>query len=775
MMNSSTIATKKPALCRYFANSGSCFYGEKCQFVHETLSGGPARPTSGAGRRNTAGGQPGEHANGNDNSGPPADANNGDQFFNATFGGTATISNGLSEFPPAFLPRQKVQHGGQMAGPMPGNTKPMPIISRQPPMPPGAPPLPMDPIRNQFMTLSITGSSPQSKFQTSFKHGRNPGATEFVPNTSVPSSGVGLTHSSSSPAFTSHLATQQFSPGEPFHPSASGMVLSAGTSPRGSPARSPLGSPLSARKSTKSPVFSVQENVGGTTYFYTPENLSTPHHSVVMPNFTMYPGILPHVAHMRIKSNMPPFFLPDELKMEVLNRHAIMLAQVDPELMPDIPQEVDNYHYVCPLEAEPLHPLQKSSTFGYHTSVYKATNTKDGLTYCLRRIHGFRLVNTKCMALIDVWKKLQHSNIVQLREVFTTKAFGDHSMVFVYDFHPHSFTLMEHHFGTAHAVGPGGSITAAIDSRYPNTFPYGSHENSARGFDKSCGTGGRTQPPPPLPTQQPGLLAESLIWAYVVQLSSALRTIHAHNLACRVMDPTKILLTDKSRIRLNCSGIFDVISFDVNQSNPLAMMPHYQQEDLVSLGKVVLALACNSVAAIQREHVHSSIELVSRNYSMDLKNLILYLLTNQNRMRSVNDIMPMIGARFYTQLDAAQLRSDAIENELSKEVENSRLFRLISKFGAINDRAEFQMDRTWSETGDRYILKLFRDYLFHQVDENGSPWLDMAHIVQSLNKLDSGVSEKICLMSRDEQSILVVSYAELKQCFESAFAELIGS
>ena len=43
----------------------------------------------------------------------------------------------------------------------------------------------------------------------------------------------------------------------------------------------------------------------------------------------------------------------------------------------------------------------------------------------------------------------------------------------------------------------------------------------------------------------------------------------------------------------------------------------------MSLGKVVLALACNSVAAIQREHIHNSIELVSRNYSMDLKNLIL--------------------------------------------------------------------------------------------------------------------------------------------------------
>ena len=43
-----------------------------------------------------------------------------------------------------------------------------------------------------------------------------------------------------------------------------------------------------------------------------------------------------------------------------------------------------------------------------------------------------------------------------------------------------------------------------------------------------------------------------------------------------------------------------------------------------------------------------------------------YLLTNQNRLRSVNDIMPMIGARFYTQLDSSQLRNDILENELAK-------------------------------------------------------------------------------------------------------------
>jgi hypothetical protein len=29
------------------------------------------------------------------------------------------------------------------------------------------------------------------------------------------------------------------------------------------------------------------------------------------------------------------------------------------------------------------------------------------------------------MVLVDMWKKIQHSNIVTLREVFTTKAFAE--------------------------------------------------------------------------------------------------------------------------------------------------------------------------------------------------------------------------------------------------------------------------------------------------------------------------------------------------------------
>lgn len=49
----------------------------------------------------------------------------------------------------------------------------------------------------------------------------------------------------------------------------------------------------------------------------------------------------------------------------------------------------------------------------------------------------------------------------------------------------------------------------------------------------------------------------------------------------------------------------------------------------------------------------------------------------------------MIGARFYTQLDAVQNHSDNLENELSKEMDNGRLFRMLVKFGSINERPEY--------------------------------------------------------------------------------------
>lgn len=124
------------------------------------------------------------------------------------------------------------------------------------------------------------------------------------------------------------------------------------------------------------------------------------------------------------------------------------------------------------------------------------------------------------------------------------------------------------------------------------------------------------------------------------------------------------------------------------------------------------------------------------------------------------------------------------------ELENGRLVRLLSKFGFIDERPEFARDPRWSETGDRYIIKLFRDYVFHQADEQGRPVINLSHVLTCLNKvyahplcpasllthasqLDAGVDERIMLVSRDEQSCLVVSYRDIKACMESAFKYVI--
>ena len=77
----------------------------------------------------------------------------------------------------------------------------------------------------------------------------------------------------------------------------------------------------------------------------------------------------------------------------------------------------------------------------------------------------------------------------------------------------------------------------------------------------------------------------------------------------------------------------------------------------------------------------------------------------------------------------------------------------------------FDHDPRWAETGDRYLIKLFRDYVFHQVDENGRPVTDLSHVLTQLNKLDCGVEEKIMLVSRDEASCLIVSYREVSYFF----------
>lgn len=152
----------------------------------------------------------------------------------------------------------------------------------------------------------------------------------------------------------------------------------------------------------------------------------------------------------------------------------------------------------------------------------------------------------------------------------------------------------------------------------------------------------------------------------------------------------------------------------------------------------------------------------------------MYLL-QRNSFRSANAIFDMFTARVAAELDSVHDYTDSLESDLQSEVENGRLVRLLAKLGFINERPEFDFDPRWSDTGDRYTVKLFRDYVFHQQDQHGRPVVDLAHVVTCLNKLDAGSDERIMLVGREEQNCLVVTYKEVKACIESAFGCVLFS
>ncbi|CEG83323.1 hypothetical protein RMATCC62417_17263 [Rhizopus microsporus] len=300
------------------------------------------------------------------------------------------------------------------------------------------------------------------------------------------------------------------------------------------------------------------------------------------------------------------------------------------------------------------------------------------------------------------------------------------AIVFVYDYHPCAKTLLQHYF------------------------------RSAKQMFK-----------PAVSTQSKGaplLVSEKTLWSYIVQITSAIKAIHSSGLACRNIQLNRILITGEDRIRLTGVGILDVLQGEADQQ-----LIEYQQQDFISLGTMIIQLACN--LSTPSQNITQSLEYLSRMYSEDLK-ILVSVLMDENTPKSIDDILTLIAPRILEKINRNHFHNDDLEQCLGQELENGRLVRLISKMGFINERPEFDMDPSWSETGDRYLIKLFRDYVFHQVDEHGQPVIDMVHVLTCLKKLDAGIDEKIMLMSRDEKSCLIVSYKEIKNCIMSAYADL---
>lgn len=340
----------------------------------------------------------------------------------------------------------------------------------------------------------------------------------------------------------------------------------------------------------------------------------------------------------------------------------------------------------------------------------------------LKLLTGYRLTNEKSIRSIQNWKRVSSGNVVAVIDAFTNRSFGDSSLMIVTDYHPLSKTLAEAHFAT---------------SRYSN-------RNSATH------------------------VTEQILWTYMVQIANALKTIHAAGLAARVVDATKVLLTSKNRIRLNACGVLDIVQFDIPRP-----IQDLQREDMTQFGRLIVSLGINASATAHS--LSKAMEQFSRSYSAQLKDRVFNLLNTMNspKFETIDAFTASIEGHTLGAFDAQQHLSDQLMSELNRELENSRIVRLMMKLNFITERPDYSHDRQWAETGERFPIKLFRDFVFHQVDAQSNPVLDMGHVLACLNKLDAGSEEKMVLTSRDDQIVMVVSYKEIKRAVEGAFGDLV--
>ncbi|ODV80546.1 component of Pab1p-stimulated poly(A) ribonuclease [Suhomyces tanzawaensis NRRL Y-17324] len=424
------------------------------------------------------------------------------------------------------------------------------------------------------------------------------------------------------------------------------------------------------------------------------------------------------------ETNANLMFIPNDLRESLQKKNEATLQTIPRSNLPD---HVNTYHSLVPIDKtyEP-----NSEVWGIPTSLYKVFSNVDGNAYAIRKIDlTFPIINELPFRTIRKWKTVKNSNVVQVQEAFTTMAFGASKLIIAYDYYPNSNTLVEHH--------------------------------------RRIGT--RTEP-----------ITEDIMWNYTIQLVNALVAIHEKGLAARSsLSLSKIIVTNKNRVRLSSCGISDIIDFEkdeeeIGRLGGQGFINKLQREDVHRLGRVLMELSAMTISPnLRNTDKLSLLGLLRTASTLNFSSEYIEMLTKLNEDSEHFDLVQFrqiyLSSRAFKLLNELQNSNDYIESQLGSELENARLFRLMAKLNFIIDRPQA---KDWNENGNKYVLKLFRDYVFFQYDEFGKPITDLSRVLVSLNKLDAGIDEKILLVSRDEKSCIMVSYKEVRDMVDSIFRTL---
>lgn len=371
-------------------------------------------------------------------------------------------------------------------------------------------------------------------------------------------------------------------------------------------------------------------------------------------------------------------------------------------------------HYTSIVNIEPQ-GRESCCVSGATMQLYRTTNRFNGKHVVLRRVINSTTDPMDCAATFDKLRHFRHPNLVPLHSVTPTQEFvlGSNDVIVEYRLIRGAKSLAEGLF--------------------------------AQADQPSC--------------------TEALLWSIACQLVGLMRHLHEADVSLRCLHHSKLLYVEAgSRIYFSGLGLVDLCCPNAARES----IDQQRTVDIRALGLVLLQLALRNLNATVADFVSlDRMPTISRTF------LTLVDACLQAKIH-VAELCRALGERLTMEVGHQQGIADLFLSECGKEVHNGRLMKLLMKLnfviGGCND-----LSNEWSDSGEKFPLRLFFNYLFNQVDENNRPRVDWGHVYHALNKLDSGSEDLVQLISMDGSNsyMFVVSYRDLKQLAEKAFDSLL--
>eukprot|EP00834_Sanchytrium_tribonematis_P002598 NODE_84_length_22354_cov_0.646506.p5 type:complete len:426 gc:universal NODE_84_length_22354_cov_0.646506:21133-19856(-) len=207
----------------------------------------------------------------------------------------------------------------------------------------------------------------------------------------------------------------------------------------------------------------------------------------------------------------------------------------------------------------------------------------------------------------------------------------------------------------------------------------------------------------------------------ILQILCCIKEVHSKKLyfgGC--LHPYKIFATKSGLIKIGGIGIGPII-FD----KPTDIM---QRNDLIQFGFMILQIINESIPFL--EYIPEMLNKIKETWIKDIVGKCV-----KGNFRSIDEILNIAAPYMYSTIN---LQANIINNhqdQIAKLEESKRVANVLFKLGVINERSNYKNSERWAENGGNYLLKLFRDFLFHQVDAHGQPVLDVYHLLFHLNKV----------------------------------------